>query len=143
MGTKERWMTTRQHLGAGAYALGAMDPADARHFEAHLEQCPACVAQLREFARIEARLAALAQSYPPGERWLPRPSRALMDRMAGEVAVAWRAVRRRPGYLVAAAAALVLGSSVVTGLRVSGPGPGTAVSAMVGIEEKDWARTSD
>ncbi|MGP3923233.1 zf-HC2 domain-containing protein [Streptomyces sp. 8N616] len=153
-------MTTQQHLATGAYALGVMEPADAWHFEAHLDECAACVAQLREFARLESLLAGLAATWPPGETWVPEPSPGLFDRMTREVTAVRRAGRKRRTYLLAAAAALVLGSSVVAGLGRSGaaPGaptsakeqvlaldekvrhtdPGSGVAAMVGMEKRDW-----
>ncbi|MFG2194135.1 zf-HC2 domain-containing protein [Streptomyces sp. NPDC048639] len=153
-------MRTQQHLATGAYALGIMDPADAWHFEAHLDECATCVAQLREFAGIETLLAGLAATWPPGETWLPQPSHGLLDRVTGEVATARRAGRKRRLYLVAAAAALVVGGSVVGGLAASGPGPAppadpgekvlavnekvrhtdtsSGVSAMVSMTQRVW-----
>ncbi|MEV6316546.1 anti-sigma factor [Streptomyces sp. NPDC051776] len=153
-------MRTQQHLATGAYALGIMDPADAWHFEAHLDECATCVAQLREFAGIEKLLADLATAWPPGETWPPQPSEGLLDRVTGEVAMARRAARKRRLYLVAAAAALVIGSSVVGGLAASGPGPdapadpgeqvlaanetirhtdaSSGVSAMISMTERAW-----
>ncbi|MEU6083565.1 zf-HC2 domain-containing protein [Streptomyces sp. NPDC047108] len=153
-------MRTQQHLATGAYALGIMDPADAWHFEAHLDECATCVAQLREFAGIEKLLAGLATAWPPGETWPPQPSDGLWDRVAGQVATARRASRKRRLYLVAAAAALVFGGSVVTGLAASGPAPpppadpdeqvlavnekirhtdaSSGVSAMISMTERAW-----
>jgi hypothetical protein len=152
-------MATQQHLGAGAYALGVMDPVDAWHFAAHADECARCTARLREFARLEVVLADFAASLPPGETWVPRPSRGLMDRMLGEAA-ARRASRRRRLRLVGAVAALVVGGSALTGLEASGPvpgkppnpeqqvlalsekarhtDPGTRVSVTVGMEKTAW-----
>src|SRR5207249_785670 len=45
-----------------AYALGALDPADAARLAAHLPTCPACQAEL---AGLQAAAAALALSVEP------------------------------------------------------------------------------
>lgn len=108
-------MTTQQHLAAGAYALGVLDPSDAWRFEAHMDECPVCSAQLREFAGIESLLTAFAAWVPPGENWLRGPGGALMHRMLDEVAAVRRASRRRRLYLVAAAAALAVCGTAVVG----------------------------
>lgn len=153
-------MTTQRHIGAGAYALGVMDPVDAWHFAAHADECARCMAQLREFAGLEVLLADFGASLPPGETWVPQPSRGLMDRMVGEAVAARRASRRRRLALVAAAAAVVVAGSVLTGFETPGPGPGkpqdpeqqvlalsekarhtdpaTRISVMVGMEETAW-----
>ncbi|MER5176854.1 zf-HC2 domain-containing protein [Streptomyces sp. NPDC002896] len=106
------------HETVGAYALGILDDAEATAFEAHLAGCDWCAQQLEELAGMEPMLAALAdlpgaQSDPVrqqlGAQLAAKPSPKLAERLIDEVA-ARRAVKRRRGlYLVAAAAALVIG----------------------------------
>jgi anti-sigma factor ChrR (cupin superfamily) len=52
---------------AALYALGALDPAEARAFEEHLaEGCETCAAELREFESVAADLGLAApQAEPP------------------------------------------------------------------------------
>jgi hypothetical protein len=108
---------------------------------------------------VEALLAAYASSSPPGESWAPQPSPGLMFRMVDEVRAVRRRGRRRRLCLVAAAATVAFGGSFVAGLGdLPGPGrpqseqqqilalaertrhtdPGTAVSAMIGTEQRAW-----
>lgn len=60
-------MTDDPHALAGAYALDAIDDAaERRLFEAHLDGCESCAAELREFQATTARLAiAVAEPPPP------------------------------------------------------------------------------
>lgn len=44
------------HEWAGAYALGALEPADRRRFERHLHDCERCAAELRAFVPIPGLL---------------------------------------------------------------------------------------
>jgi hypothetical protein len=106
------------HETVGAYALGILDDAEATAFEAHLAGCDWCAQQLEELAGMEPMLAALAdlpgaQGDPVrqqfGAQLAAKPSPKLSERLIDEVA-ARRAVKRRRGlYLVAAAAALIIG----------------------------------
>lgn len=53
------------HLLAGAYVLDALDADDRAEFEAHLEVCADCVAEVAEFRETAARLATLTAQDPP------------------------------------------------------------------------------
>lgn len=103
-----------EHETVGAYALGILDDAEATAFEAHLATCEWCAQQLDELAGMEPMLAALADlpgtgSPAIGESLSARPSPRLAERLVDEVAER-RATKRRKGfYLVAAAAALIIG----------------------------------
>lgn len=65
---------TFPHEGCGAdaaaYALGALEPAEAGAFERHLERCHPCAEDLIGFERVLDRLAMSAPHYrtPPGLR---------------------------------------------------------------------------
>ena len=51
---------------SGGYALGALDEADRRAFEAHLPTCPDCAEEVRAFATVASGLAlAVPQVDPP------------------------------------------------------------------------------
>jgi anti-sigma-K factor RskA len=51
---------------SGGYALGALDEAERRAFEAHLPTCPECAAEVRELGAVAAALAlGVPQVDPP------------------------------------------------------------------------------
>ncbi|NBM18182.1 RNA polymerase subunit sigma [Streptomyces sp. GC420] len=107
------------HDAVGAYALGILDDDEATQFEIHLATCDYCGNQLEELSGLGPMLATLAD-FPGtggtpeiGRQLAERPSERLADRLVGEV-VRHRAVKRRRGlYLVAAAAALIIGGPTV------------------------------
>ncbi|MFD5033776.1 anti-sigma factor family protein [Streptomyces sp. NPDC058405] len=131
------------HDAVGAYVLGILDDAEATAFEEHLAGCPLCAVRLEEFSGMEPMLAMLADNPAPfagpGPSATPfaqlptpavsvQPSPRLLDRLVDEVAVK-RAQRKRRGmYLVAAAAALIIGGPAVAYVASSGDG-GTANEA--------------
>jgi len=49
----------------GAYALGALDADEQRAFEAHLESCPKCAADLADLRRVTTGLAMAADAVAP------------------------------------------------------------------------------
>jgi anti-sigma-K factor RskA len=64
------------HLLAGAYALGALDPAERQAFEAHLQACAACRTEVAGLTEAAARLAVAT----------PAPvSQPLFDRVMTQV----------------------------------------------------------
>ncbi|WP_406450653.1 zf-HC2 domain-containing protein [Streptomyces sp. NBC_00876] len=162
------------HDAAGAYVLGVLDDAEAAAFEAHLAGCARCAAHLDEFAGMEPMLAMLAESPAPvpGARPLPHvpapPAPRVLGRLIDEVAVKRARRTRRTRYLVAAAAALIIGGPVAAvlatgnrpapveaaGPHPTGPAedaffhhmkekvratdPATGVDATIGMEPKAW-----
>ena len=121
------------HILTGAYAMHALTGADAARFERHLARCPACAAEVSEFAEATARLAAAAAAPPPaalkqralaaaaGARQLPpATARAMASRPARPVA--WPArpasLLRRPwaARLALAAAAAAVALAAVSGV---------------------------
>ncbi|MFJ6832178.1 anti-sigma factor family protein [Streptomyces sp. NPDC091209] len=161
------------HETVGAYALGILDDAEATAFEEHLASCEWCGQQLDELAGMEPMLAALAdlpasQGSPAiAESLSARPSPRLAERLVDEVSSRRAQKRRRGMYLVAAAAALIIGGPL-TVMAVNGGSdtgtntpqamatspakaafdvmtdkseatdPKTKVNAVVAIEPKDW-----
>ncbi|MFE2536201.1 anti-sigma factor family protein [Streptomyces sp. NPDC059371] len=161
------------HETVGAYALGILDDIEATAFEEHLASCEWCAQQLDELAGMEPMLAALAdlpasQGSPAiAESLSARPSPRLAERLVDEVSARRAQKRRRGMYLVAAAAALIIGGPLTvmavnggndTGAnppmahatspakaafevmtdKSSAVDPKTKVSAVVAIEPKDW-----
>jgi hypothetical protein len=158
-----------EHETVGAYALGILDDAEATAFEAHLATCEWCAQQLDELAGMEPMLAALADlpgagTPAIGESLSARPSPRLVEKLVDEVSE-HRARKRRKGfYLVAAAAALIIGGPLtvfaVSGSdggstpavasspakaafdaisdKVTATDPATHVTATVALEKKDW-----
>ncbi|PKT72688.1 RNA polymerase subunit sigma [Streptomyces populi] len=161
------------HETVGAYALGILDDIEATAFEEHLASCEWCAQQLDELAGMEPMLAALAdlpasQGSPAiAESLSARPSPRLAERLVDEVSARRAQKRRRGMYLVAAAAALIIGgpltvmavnggSDTGTGTpqahatspakaafqdmtdKASATDPKTKVNAVVAIEPKDW-----
>ncbi|MGW6534491.1 anti-sigma factor [Streptomyces sp. NPDC055051] len=62
-------MTTpeEQHLGAAAYVLHALPPAEEAAFENHLAGCAACRREVAEFEETTARLASAESAPVPGD----------------------------------------------------------------------------
>jgi anti-sigma factor RsiW len=58
-------MTDDPHQLAAAYALDAVEPEEARRFEAHLQSCPRCAAEVADFRATAAQLAGAAATPPP------------------------------------------------------------------------------
>lgn len=92
---------------AAAYALGALDPAEARSFEAFLATSPEAQREVAEFREV-ATLLATTTTEGAG----PGPSSDLRDRVLARVAkekvVALRPAAARPNWIPWAAAAAVL-----------------------------------
>ncbi|MFE3786927.1 anti-sigma factor [Streptomyces goshikiensis] len=57
--------TSDAHTLAAAHALGALEPGERTHFEAHLRACAACRQETAEFEATTARLAAAVAQPPP------------------------------------------------------------------------------
>ena len=122
------------HGDAGAYLLGALDPAARARFEAHAAACAECTAELAELQPIADTLAlSVAQQAPPErvrQRLLlrahltmpepeappvdvapPRPLPALPPVMASEPW--WQRAQRYSGALAAVSLVVALASSAL------------------------------
>lgn len=114
----------------GAYALGALDPAEERAVHAHVSTCQECQRELAEFVDLRAALDQV-----PPEAFLDGPPdggdlllRNTLRRVRAEDPPA---PRRRTGMIAAAAAVIVavaLGGGIVIG-RETAPEPVTALPA--------------
>lgn len=120
-------------IDVAAYALGALDPAEAEAFAAHLETCSVCREELAEFENVVAALPMSAPRHPAP----PALRRRVLDAVAAEPRSAparrperrrqrrpW-AVRSRPGLALALTA--VVAVAVVLGLALGGGSPHTRV----------------
>jgi anti-sigma-K factor RskA len=113
------------HGLSGAYAVDAVDPEERRAFEQHLAQCPECQAEVASLRAAATRLSAISESEPPPALRASvlaaistvRPLPPLEPPVAAPVAlpdadsvvVPMRRRRSLMPWLVAAAAAVVLG----------------------------------
>ncbi|SFX38308.1 zf-HC2 domain-containing protein [Streptomyces atratus] len=119
------------HDAAGAYLLGVLDDAEAAGFEAHLAECELCADRLDELAGLEPLLATLAEppAAVPAARLVPhvpgQPGPRVLERLVDEVAAGRARRRRRSGYLVAAAVALIIGGPVFAVMTSGDDGPST------------------
>lgn len=118
-------MTDRFTHDAAPYVLGALAPDERRAFEDHLDGCPPCTAEVREFAGLPGLLSRLPTADVPavlhGEQEPPVPDTVLpplLLRVRRE-----QRTRRRRAVLVGVAAAVLaaVGSAAVVGVAVDRP----------------------
>ncbi|GAB3646784.1 anti-sigma factor family protein [Streptomyces sparsus] len=148
------------HTDVGAYAIGALDSADAARFEEHLAACQRCAFELEELMGLGPLLAEYSHTAPDIPSLTPRPSRQLLDGLMSTVAAERRGRKRRRLYLVAAAAALIIGGPLAgaallgdnseapptgtvqamfeSGEKINAADPNTKVDATVSLSSKDW-----
>lgn len=116
-------MNCPHRFDVGVYVLGALDPAERDTFEAHLDGCASCTAELAAVAGLPGLLAR-AELPPRVADQAPPP-----DLLAGVVRRVRR--RRRVAGLVAASAVVLalLGGAAVAGGTATPAGPDTVVAA--------------
>ena len=115
------------HQLLGAYLLGGLDPADSQRFEAHLENCADCRAELAELESLPALLDAVpvpdavaltaAQRTAALKEPAVSPPRAILDELASRR----RTSRRRWSALVGAVAAACLALGLAAGPILNRP----------------------
>lgn len=140
--TEDEHHELREFLGA--YALGALSPADADAVRAHLSTCAECRAELADLQPVASALAGLRRRPAAGA-----PPTALKARI--DAAVAAEATSRRRSTLIrtatglVAAAALVvaavLGVQALSGTEATAPVP-TAIAVQVAPEQSDVTATA-
>ncbi|MCB0968237.1 MAG: anti-sigma factor [Ilumatobacter sp.] len=127
-------MSDDLHHLAAAYALDALDPDERAAFEAHLEHCESCRADVADFGAVAGELAGATAVAPPA---------ALRDRVLADVAETRQerpVVRRldeprrrqRSTMLLAVAAAvvgLIAGAAIVLTMSDRGSGADEVLSA--------------
>ena len=114
------------HQLLGAYLLGGLDAADSQRFEAHLEGCADCRAELSELESLPALLDAVpvpdavalaARRLPVPAETAGSPPRAVLDELASRR----RTSRRRWAALVGAVAAACLALGLAAGPVINRP----------------------
>ena len=115
------------HNLLGAYVLGGLDSAESQRFEAHLQECADCRAELAELESLPALLDALPVPDAVGLTGTPRPAAATQPATSvpravlAELAARRRKVRRRWVALVGAVAAACLALGVAVGPLLNRP----------------------
>jgi hypothetical protein len=120
------------NVAVGAYALGALEPAERADVERHLRECPSCAAEAAEFATLPALLDLVPAEDLDAEPIEPSPG--LFERVAAAAAAEQRTAHRRSTrgrWLISAVAAAVLAIGGSTVWWASGPSE-TAHTAVAG-----------
>jgi anti-sigma factor RsiW len=106
---------------AAAYALGALDPAEADAFREHLESCVVCAEELPAFQQVATLLSLGAPAHSPPRSLRRRVLRAVREEPRGAVApapqslprrVLWWGSLPRPAWALGVLLLLVLGVGV-------------------------------
>jgi anti-sigma-K factor RskA len=117
-----------------AYALDALEPAEAEAFRRHLEQCEICRDELEALQGTVGALPMAAPQHPLPKHVRRRVMRTIHQesRVArAQSRPAWRRSPLRP-VVAAAGAALVLAGAVVAGVELSGTSsPSRVIHAQV------------
>lgn len=131
------------HEWAGAYALGALDPADRRRFERHLADCTRCATEIRSLAPIPGLLAQLdAADLDASIR--PETADAISRRIQHE-ARQLRASRNRwrlAALTTAAAIAIAVVAAIAIGADGSATDPAVAASVTSSLAESTAVTTT-
>lgn len=156
-GTPREAVVGPEHVDAGAYVLGLLEPAEHAAFERHLADCPQCADQVAELATVEPLLAEYAATAraigtdPAGPA--PQPDPRLLDRLVAEVGTTRRRGRVRRLVLALAATAMVAAGPAVTAAvltaeqtpavvavaeQFSATDPSTGAHAAVGLNGTTW-----
>ncbi len=115
------------HQLLGAYVLGGLDPADSRRFEAHLQDCAGCRADLAELDSLPALLDAVpvpdavALTVNSRPAATPDPATSVPRTVLAELAARRRTLRRRWVALVGAVAAACLALGVAAAPLLNRP----------------------
>jgi len=119
-------MNDQHTFDAAPYVLGALSEEERQAFEVHMQGCPACAAEVADFAELPGLLAQIPADDPaltPTDEQL-EPPETLLPTLLHSV----RRERRRRRWRVAAATGLVaaclagLGTAVVLDQRTIRPG---------------------
>jgi anti-sigma-K factor RskA len=103
-------MSTDLHTLSGAYAIDALSEEEAREFDRHLQECPACREEVRELRAAAAKMgAAEAVTAPPALKARVLAAADQLPQLPPRVSPLQSVRKRRwSARLVAAAAVVVL-----------------------------------
>lgn len=109
---------------AAAYVLGALEPAEAEHFRAHLEQCAACRDEVAALEQVAIALPMAAPQYSAPRRVRRRVLREIRTAPRAPVGASPTALRpafpgRVRSALLAAGAAAAIALAVLGGIELS------------------------
>ena len=115
------------HTLAGAYALHALDPAEAARFDRHLARCDSCAQEVRGLRETAARLGEAAAAPPPQALREQVITAARQTRQLGPAAIGGRGAvpafagwRRWAPRLALVAVAASLAGGAVAGVAAIG-----------------------
>ena len=117
------------HADVAAYLLAALDDAEMDRFERHLATCGTCSARLDELSGLVPVLTEAKGAGVPEP-----PSRAMLDRLLGEVAAERRAKRRRRVLVGVAASVLIAAGPTAAVLGTQASAPPYAVQGQPGTQ---------
>ncbi|MET9295573.1 zf-HC2 domain-containing protein [Streptomyces sp. NPDC003077] len=108
------------HSDVGAYALGALSPAEAARFEEHLAGCARCGAELDDLMELTPLLADYRDTAADTATLTATPGPNVLEGLLDEVTATRRTRHRRRLYLAGAAAVLIVGGPLAAGALTSG-----------------------
>ncbi len=111
------------HELAAAYVLDALAEDERHSFEAHLDECSDCRAEVAELGEAAAALAYVAEGPAPPSELRGRILAAARVEPPEVVALGWRRRRLAAGAALAAAACAALALGLWAALSGDGPGP--------------------
>lgn len=122
---------TCQDLPLADFVDGELDTATERQVERHLEECPECRALVADLRTVRAAAFTLDRQEPPASLLASLQSRIAAEHAATPPAARWPNTPAAWGVWLAAAAALVLATSmsVVPLLRQGSPDPPAPAAA--------------
>lgn len=113
-------MRCEHEVSVGAYVLDALEPDEQIRMQQHVQECPVCTAAVQELEGLPRLLAGVPT--PGATPVAPVPSELAFQRFrrsATAVAAPPRRVGRWRWAVASAAAALVIGGAVATGVAVT------------------------
>ncbi len=106
---------------AAAYAMGALEPAEAEAFRRHLESCAICQDEVASFgAVVDVLPLSATQFQAPGD--LRRRVLREVRQQPRSARPSWEPLRRVRPLALGAGAAALLAAAVLGGTQLAGPG---------------------
>ena len=113
-------MRCEHEISVGAYVLDALEPDEQLLMQQHVQECPVCSAAVEELEGLPRLLSGVQT---PGETpFAPEPSELAFERFRRSATAVASPQRHRGRWrftVAAAAAALVIGGAVATGVAVT------------------------